>query len=155
AYLFQPLLPGLGDATQPIVLPVANRTWQSEPDGFGGVLKLNANLLDIVREVGTQTRPLSRGSEWGKTFRDGIGGEYKFTASLRGDGYSVSNLSPLSNPDLPSGFFTLNGIKATEPVSGSYVTGRAYPQLGLKWDYPLVNRFDDTTALIEPIVAGY
>ena len=29
AYLFQPLLPGIGDSTQPIVLPVANRNWQS------------------------------------------------------------------------------------------------------------------------------
>ncbi len=74
AYMFQPLLPGLGDSTQPIVLPVANRNWQSEPDGLGGVWKLNANLLDIVREVGTQTRRLSLGSEWDKTFRDGIGG---------------------------------------------------------------------------------
>src|SRR5439155_549711 len=52
AYLFQPLLPGLGDLTQPIVLPVINRYWQSEPDGWGGILKLNANVLNIVREVG-------------------------------------------------------------------------------------------------------
>src|SRR5439155_10655046 len=64
AYLFQPLLPGIGDSTQPIVLPVANRNWQSRPDALGGRWNLNANLLDIVREVGTQTRRLSLGSEW-------------------------------------------------------------------------------------------
>ena len=61
AYMFQPMQPGLGDSTQPIVLPVINRTWQSEPDGLGGVWKVNANLLDIVREVGTQTRRISLG----------------------------------------------------------------------------------------------
>src|SRR6266481_5986135 len=131
AYLFQPLLPGLGDSTQPIVLPVANRTWQSEPDGFGGVWKVNANLLDIVREVGTQTRRLSLGSEWDKTFRDGIGGEYKFSASLRGDGYSISDLSPKSNPDLPSAFFPVNGAPPALRVPLSFFDARAFPQLGL------------------------
>jgi LPS-assembly protein len=152
AYLFQPLLPGLGDSTQPIVLPVANRNWQSEPDGLGGIWKLNANVLNIVREVGTQTRRLSLGGEWGKTFRDGIGGQYKFTASLRGDGYSVSGLSAKSNPDLPSAFFTANGISRISP---DFLTGRAFPQLGLTWNYPLAHRNEDITAIVEPIAGIY
>src|SRR5712691_1594301 len=70
AYVFQPLLPGLGDSTQPIVLPVANRNWQSQPDALEGRWNLNANILDILREVGTQTRRLSLGSEWNRVFRD-------------------------------------------------------------------------------------
>jgi len=70
AYLFQPLTPGLADSSQPIVLPVANRNWELQPDQLGGTLKFNANLLNIVREVGTQTRRLSLGSEWNRTFRD-------------------------------------------------------------------------------------
>src|SRR5216683_164471 len=155
AYIFQPLVPGLGDSTQPIVLPVANRTWQSEPDGFGGVWKVNANLLDIVREVGTQTRRLSLGSEWDKTFRDGIGGEYKFSASLRGDGYSVSDLSPKSNPDLPSAFFPVNGAPPALRVPLSFFDARAFPQVGLTWSYPLAHRGEDMTAIIEPIAGVY
>ena len=155
AYMFQPLQPGFGDSTQPIVLPVANRTWYSEPDSYGGSWKLNANLLNIVREVGTQTRRVSLGSEWDKTFRDGIGGEYRFSASLRGDAYSVSDLSPLSNPDLPSRYFSINGAPPLEKVSLNYLAGRVFPQLGLKWDYPLVRRTENNTALIEPIVATY
>src|SRR6266700_421373 len=155
AYIFQPLVPGLGDSTQPIVLPVANRTWQSEPDGFGGVWKLNATLLDIVREVGTQTRRLSLGTEWDKTFRDGIGGEYKFSASLRGDGYSVSDLSPKSNPDLPSAFFPVNGAPPAQRVPLSFLDARAFPQVGLTWSYPLAHRGEDTTAIVEPIAGVY
>ena len=105
-YAFQPLLPGIGNSTQPIVLPVINQNWQSQPDALGGRWNLNANLLDIIREVGTQTRRLSLGSQWERDFSDGIGGQYKFTASLRGDGYWVNNLSASSNPDLPSAFFS-------------------------------------------------
>jgi LPS-assembly protein len=155
AYLYQPLLPGLGDSTQPIVLPVINRTWQSEPDGLGGVLKLNANLLNIVREVGTQTRRLSLGGEWDRTFRDGIGGQYNFTASVRGDGYSISNLSNISNPDLPSAFFSVNGAPPLQPISNNFSAGRAFPQLGLTWNYPLVHRGKEITAIIEPIAGVY
>ena len=155
AYMFQPLLPGLGDATQPIVLPVANRTWLSDPDGAGGRWKLNANLLNIMREVGTQTRRLSLGSEWSKSFRDGIGGQYNFSASLRGDTYSISDLSQKSNPDLPSAFFPVGGTPPTERISYNFLAGRAFPQLGLTWNYPLVHRGGDLTAIIEPIAGIY
>jgi LPS-assembly protein len=155
AYMFQPLLPGLGDSTQPIVLPVANRTWIGEPDALGGRWKLNANLLNIVREVGTQTRRVSLGSEWGKTFRDGIGGQYLFTASLRGDAYSVGDLSQKSNPDLPSAYFPINGAPPGERIGYNFLAGRAFPQLGLTWSYPLVNRLEGTSAIIEPIAGVY
>ena len=154
-YIFQPLQPGLGDSTQPIVLPVANQNWQSEPDGLGGRWKLNGNLLDIVREVGTQSRRLSVGTEWDRTFRDPLGGQYDFSASVRGDGYSIGNLSNVSNPELPSAFFPQNGHPALAPTATNFATGRAFPQVGLVWSYPLVHRGDELTALIEPIVGGF
>ncbi len=154
-YMFQPLLPGLGDSTQPIVLPVINRNWQSEPDALGGRWNLNANLLDIVREVGTQTRRISLGSGWQRSFKDGLGGQYLFTANLRGDAYSVNGLSPVSNPDLPSAYFPIDGKPAAEPIATNFLTGRAFPQVGLKWDYPLIHPGERLTPLIEPIVAVY
>jgi LPS-assembly protein len=155
AFLFQPLLPGIGDSTQPIVLPVANRDWQSPPDPLGGRWNLNANLLDIVREVGTQTRRLSVGSEWNRKFSDPLGGQYNFSVSARGDGYSIGGLSAVSNPDLPSAFFPQNGQPALAPTPTSFVTGRTFPQAGLVWSYPLIRRDADTTRLIEPIVGGF
>jgi LPS-assembly protein len=154
-YAFQPLLPGIGDSTQPIVLPVANRNWQSQPDALGGRWNLNANLLDIIREVGTQTRRLSLGSEWNRTFRDGFGGQYNFSAGLRGDGYWINNLSPVSNPDLPSAFFSVDKQPAAAPTATNFTTGRAFPQVGLVWRYPLVHRGEELTELIEPIAGGF
>ncbi|MGC2198921.1 MAG: LPS assembly protein LptD [Stellaceae bacterium] len=155
AYLFQPLLPGLGDSTQPIVLPVLNRNWQSQPDILGGRWNLNANLLDIVREVGTQTRRLSLGSQWDRSFADGLGSQYNFSAGVRGDGYSVADLSSVSNPELPSAFFPVDGQPALAPTPTTFVTGRTFPQLGLVWGYPLIHRSESFTALIEPIVGGF
>jgi LPS-assembly protein len=154
-YAFQPLLPGIGDSTQPIVLPVANRNWQSQQDPLGGRWNLNANILDIIREVGTQTRRLSLGSEWNRTFRDGIGGQYDLSAGVRGDGYWVNNLSAVSNPELPSAFFPVNGQPAAAPTATNLVTGRAFPQVGLVWRYPIVHRGDEITGLIEPIAGGF
>src|SRR5258708_28646870 len=90
AYAFQPLLPGIGDSTQPIVLPVANRNWQSQPDPLGGRWNLNANVLDIVREVGTQTRRLSLRSDWNRTFPDRLCRQNNFSADLRGPRYPIN-----------------------------------------------------------------
>ncbi|MGD9614260.1 MAG: LPS-assembly protein LptD [Alphaproteobacteria bacterium] len=155
AYAFQPLTPGLGSATQPIVLPVANRTWISEPDPLGGRWFLNGNLLNIIRETGTQTRRASLGSRWERIFRDGIGSQYTFTASLRGDAYSVNNLSRLSNPDLPSAYFPIDNAPAAEPIDRNFAAARAFPQLGLTWSYPLAHRGPERTAIVEPIVGAY
>ena len=78
--------------------------------------------------------------EWDRTFRDGIGGQYKFSASLRGDGYSVNDLSPMSNPDLPTAYFPVNGAPPAEPIATNLSTGRVFPQVGLTWSYPLIHR---------------
>ena len=152
-YIFEPLTPGLSDSTQPIVLPVINRNWLFQPDSIGGTLKVNTNLLDIVRETGTNTRRLSLGTEWDRSFYDGIGGEYKFQASVRGDGYSVNGLDNQSNPDLPSVYFSQNGQPPLVRVPYNFVTGRAFPQIGLTWDYPIVHRGSDFTFLVQPTAA--
>ena len=155
AYVFEPLTPGLGDSTQPIVLPVINRDWQLKPDNIGGTLRFNANLLDIVREAGTQTRRLSGTAGWDRMFRDGLGSEYKFQISLRGDAYAIDGLSNLSNPDLPSAYFSQNGLPPVQHVPSDFFASRAFPQMGLTWDYPVVRHGDPFDLLIQPTVAAF
>jgi LPS-assembly protein len=156
AYLFQPLTPGLGDSTQPIVAPAFNRTWVLDtPDNRGGTLKFNTNVLNIAREVGTNTRRLSLGTEWDRTFYDGIGSEYKFQVSLRGDAYSVDSLSNLSNPDLPSVYFSQNGQPPAVHTPYDFLAARDFPQLGLTWDYPLVHGGSDMSYLVQPTAAAF
>lgn len=155
AYVFQPLTPGLGDSTQPIVLPVVNRDWQFRPDSVGGTLRFNANLLNIGREVGTQTRRLSGTAAWDRSFRDGFGGDYKFQISARADGYSVAGLSNLSNPDLPSSYFSQNGQPPTQRVPYNFLSARAFPQMGLTWNYPVIRRGETFDLLVQPTVATF
>src|SRR5438045_9226416 len=92
---------------------------------------------------------------YAKTFRDGIGGQYRFTASLRGDAYSVNDLSNKSNPELPSSFFSQTGMPPLSPISYNFLTGRAFPQLGMTWSNPLVHRSDDITATVEPMTGVF
>ena len=112
-------------------------------------------MLDIIRIAGTQTRRVSVGSEWDRTFYDGIGGEYKFQASLRGDAYSVNSLSQISNPDLPSAYFSQNGQPPAVHVPYDFLAARGFPQVGLTWDYPLVHRGPDYSFLVQPTVATF
>ncbi|HEV2186746.1 MAG TPA: LPS assembly protein LptD [Stellaceae bacterium] len=155
AYAFEPLTPSLGDSTQPIVLPVINRDWQFKPDSVGGTLRFNANLLDITREVGTQTRRLSGTAGWDRMFRDGLGGEYKFQVNVRGDAYSIQGLSNLSNPDLPSAYFSQNGQPPIQHVPSDFFAARLFPQMGLTWDYPVVHHGDPFDLMIQPTVATF
>ena len=128
--------PALGVSTQPIVLPVINRNWQSEPDALGGRWNLNANLLDIVRARGYPDQAGVARQRMGATFRDGIGGQYEFTPALAATAIGSTILSPLSNPDLPSAYFPVNGMPAAEPINPNFVTGRVFPQVGLKLELP-------------------
>jgi LPS-assembly protein len=154
-YMFEPLTPGIGDAAQPIVLPVVNRNWVIKPDSIGGNLVLNTNLLDIVREVGTQTRRLSLGGQWDRTFHDNIGGEYKVQASVRGDAYSIADLSNSSNPELPSAYFSQNGQPPAVHVASDFFAARAFPQVGLTYDYPVIHRGPEYSFLVQPTVATF
>jgi LPS-assembly protein len=73
---------------------------------------------------------------------------------MRGDGYWVNDLSQLSNPDLPSYYFPIDGAPPAKPIALNFTTGRVFPQVGLTWSYPLVHP-GVLTPVIEPIVGVY
>jgi LPS-assembly protein len=134
AWSFQSLRPGTGDSIQPIVAPVADYNWVSQPDPIGGRLSVEGNLLNLSRITGTDTRRMSLGSEWRLPFKDPIGQQYLASLSLRGDGYQSDKL--------PIGVG--NG-------GGSALAGRAFPQFAFTWRYPWVRHGDGASQVIEPI----
>jgi LPS-assembly protein len=133
---FQSLLTGVGDSTQPIVAPVADYQWVSQPSAIGGRFAAEGNLMDLYRIQGIATRRGSLGGEWRLPLQGAGGDQYALTLGLRGDGYQSDNL-PIA---------ATNGA-----TTQSAFAGRVFPQLAVSWRYPWVRHGANYSQLIEPI----
>jgi LPS-assembly protein len=137
AYSFQSLNPSVGDGIQPIVLPLANYDWTSEPDKIGGRLSLNGDLLNLERHAGPEIRRMSGGTQWRLPFNGPIGDRFVFLVGTRFDGYQSDNV--------PIGY----GVNANQ----SETSGRVFPQGALQWRYPWVRHDRGMSEVIEPMAA--
>ena len=132
AYKFQDLRAGGDPDDTPIVLPLAEYSHVGQPGRFGGRTSLDASLLALTRESGDDTRRASAVSGWELPFTSDAGEIYTLNARLQTDAYYATDASAMSSGDTET-------------------TGRVFPQLGLKWQYPLARRSGTTTQVIEPI----
>ena len=132
AYKFQDLRGSSDPDDTPIVLPLAEYSHVGQPGRFGGRTSLDASLLALTRDSGGDTRRASAVTGWELPFTSDAGEIYTLNARLQTDAYYATDASALSNGDAET-------------------TGRAFPQLGLKWQYPLGRRSGTTTQVIEPI----
>lgn len=153
ALAFQSLDPDYGDSTEPLALPTATYDWTSQPDGIGGRWHLAESALDLVHRTGPEVRRLSSAADWHLQFNGLVGDRFTFATSLRTDGYSADhvaltpNFVPVTDAygevvELPSNIGTT-----------STLTGRAFPQVSLKWRYPWVDVTPTGSTLIEPTAA--
>lgn len=133
AYKFQDLRAGSDPDDTPVVLPLAEYQHIGQPGRFGGRTSLDASLLALTRDTGTDSRRASVISGWELPFTSDAGEIYTLNARLQTDAYYATDASALSSGE-------------------SETTGRVFPQLGLKWQYPLGRRTDTSTQVIEPIV---
>lgn len=134
SWSFQSLETGVGDSTQPIVAPVIDYHWLSDPGALGSRLALEGNFMDLFRlHDGIATRRASLGSDWRLPFADAIGGQYDLSVGLRGDGYQSDNLPTASGG------------------TDSATAGRVFPQLAFTWHYPWVRRGDGYDQVFEPV----
>jgi LPS-assembly protein len=135
-YAFQPLVAGFSTATQPLILPVAGYSWLAPEDSLGGTWSVDANLLNLYREVGNSTQRVSVGTGYRLPFTGPAGDLYTLSATIRGDVY---NFNSFQNE-------VLQGIPGT-------TDGRIFPQIALEWRYPWVRNGETFSQLIEPIAA--
>ena len=140
AYIYQGLRAEDKDSESPIVLPLIDYNYISEPGIAGGKYTLDANLLALTRTDGRDSRRVSVGVGWELPYVGPLGDLYTFTARIQGDGYWVIGNSPTTDDVNPSG--------PTE----SDVTGRVFPQFAAQWRYPWVRSVDGMHQVIEPIV---
>jgi len=137
SYLFQSLRFGIGDSTQPIVLPTMTYNWVGRPDGWGGRWDVTANAFNLFRPNGAQIRRLSTGANWEVPFNGAIGDRFTFTAGMRGDAYDSDDVA----------------LSPTQPSANGQFAGRVIPRAKLEWRYPWVRHGNGSSQAIEPIVA--
>jgi LPS-assembly protein len=143
AWTFQGLGTFDSDQQQPIVTPQYDYNYVGEPNKFGAYWSLNLDTMVLTRIVGNDSRRLSGTLGWTLPYIAPAGDIYKLGATLRVDGYSVSDYNPLT-PTI-----------VAPPIGGeSGFTGRVFPQVSFEWRYPFVRRSGSTSQTIEPIFSA-
>lgn len=117
----------------PVVAPLINVNWQSEPGAYDSRFSFDANSMVLFRSTGAKSRRLSGIAGWKLPYITNDGQVIEFNAQMRTDIYDVSNV-PMPNGTRFSG-----------------ITGREIPQASLTWRYPFITRYEDSSLTIEPI----
>ena len=138
-YLYQGLRSTDSDSELPIIHPLAEYNYMSDPGVAGGKYTMDASLLALTRSEGRDSRRLSVALGWELPYTGPAGDVYNLVARVQGDGYWVDDVDP--NRD------AVNPANATE----NGLTGRVFPQLALQWRYPWVRHSGTVHQVVEPI----
>ena len=138
-YLYQGLRSSDNDTELPMIHPLAEYSYMSDPGVAGGKYTMDASLLALTRSAGRDSRRLSVAVGWEIPYTGPAGDVYNLVARVQGDGYWVDSVDP--NRD------AVNPTNATE----NGITGRVFPQVALQWRYPWVRHSGTMQQVIEPI----
>lgn len=131
---FQGLTGQETDEYIPVVAPLMNFTWQSNPGWANSRYGFDANAMFLHRETGAGSRRLSGTARLNLPYITDDGQAIEFEAQMRTDIYSVSDVPQVSGARF------------------SGVTGRAVPQVSLLWHYPFINSLENASLMVEPVV---
>ncbi len=137
-YVFQGLREDDAPGEIPLLWPLAELSFVSEPQWLGGRFNADVNLLQLTRTEGTDSRRLSVSSGWRLPYTSPLGDVYTLSLSVRGDVYMVSDLER----GAASGGETFDGF-----------VSRFHPRAALDWRYPFIRRQGSTHQIIEPVVS--
>ena len=118
----------------PVVAPLANISWQSDPGVYNSRVTLTGNSMSLYRITGDESRRLSGTAKWNMPYISDDGQAIEFEGQIRTDIYDVSNV-PLANGQIYNG-----------------LTGREIPQVSATWHYPFINQMQSSNITIEPVV---
>jgi LPS-assembly protein len=138
-YLYQGLRSTDNNDELPIILPLAEYSYMSDPGIAGGKYTMDASLLALTRIEGRDSRRVSVALGWELPYTGPAGDVYNLVARVQGDGYWVNGVDPNSDEVNPTGP-TISGL-----------TGRIFPQLALQWRYPWVQNSGTMHQVVEPI----
>jgi LPS-assembly protein len=106
----------------PVVLPLTDVTWQSEPGIYHSRVTLDGDMMSLYRQSGDESRRLSGTAGWNLPYITEDGEVIKFTAALRSDIYDV------------------NDVPLVDGRTFSGTAGREIPQASMLWRYPFIDR---------------
>lgn len=133
AYKWQDLRASSDPDDTPLVMPFAEYSFVGQPNSFGGRSSIDASLLALTRERGTDSRRASLVYGWKAPYTTGNGQLLTVESRVQTDGYYASDLSGTSD-------------------GSDETTARLFPQVGVKWQYPWARRAGTYTQVVEPIV---
>lgn len=134
ALAFQGLTAQDNRARIPSALPLGEFSYQSDPGLYRSRFTVDANMLALDRDIGSRSRRLSNTFGWKLPYITDDGQVIEFRTQLRSDIYSVQD--------------RLLG----DGRNFSGTTGRVVPQVDMLWHYPFINRGENSSLLIEPVV---
>ncbi|SMF83360.1 LPS-assembly protein [Tistlia consotensis] len=142
SFWYQTQRVGESDDQQVIALPTIDANYVSEPGRAGGYYTFDANVWNLTRLQGRDSRRASAITAWNLPYTSPLGDVYRFRVGVQSDLYFVNDFDP-NNPD------------NVDPTNGqNFTTGRVFPQMSLEWRYPWAGPVGDSTQIIEPIVQG-
>jgi LPS-assembly protein len=131
----------LRNDTAPIITPLLNYDFTSEPGFGGGYWGLNVGMMNLVRREGRDSFRVSMRPSWTLPYTSAWGDVYELRLSLDADMYVANDVDRGSDDVDPSGTNTFDGV-----------TGRVFPQGSFKWRYPFVKPGKSFTQVLQPIV---
>ncbi len=126
---------------QPIVAPLIDYNWISEPVALSGYFTFDGNLMTLSRIEGRDVQRISIGGGWRMPYTSPWGDVTTVSATVRGELYAFNDLDPNSDDPNPP------------PPTEEGVSARIFPQLSVEWRYPFVRNHDGWQEVLEPIVA--
>jgi len=125
----------------PIVAPLMDYNYVSEPVALSGYFTFDADAMVLSRISGRDTRRVSLNGGWRMPYTSTWGDVTTISATVRADLYQFNDLDPHSDDPNPAG-----------PTDDG-VSGRLFPQLSVEWRYPFVRAHDGWQEVVEPIAA--
>lgn len=132
--IFQDLRGTVNKNTNPLILPMIEYSYLSEPQSWGSRWSFDTNILSIKRKEKTNLQRLIVKGGWKLPYTSSTGIIYSLNTTLRGDIYKVNNLTNQSNKEISS------------------TTSRLFPQISLDMQYPFIKHINDKNIIISPMI---
>jgi LPS-assembly protein len=140
AYAFQTTKMNLQGDQLPIIAPMLDYRYMSEPGIAGAYWGLDSNFMNLRRIDGREVVRIAAEPYWTLPYTSSFGDIYRLTFSMPTTIHKVHDVDPNSNDIDPNGVDNFDGTEV-----------RAVPKATFDWRYPFVRATPTFTQVFEPM----